>query len=239
MEDSKQHAQLPNDMLKVEDMEPKDLIVYITIKRHLDDSTKTAKISFEKAAKKLGCSEKTVRNSVAKLIQNGYLEVRKEGKYNVYSFPNKNDGFEMFSVDFIDNTEMTYQQKAFYAAQQQHLRKENGLCKNTYNIAKLSDTIHMDPKTIKKYENEFIEKGWMIKAPTNAIDLETGCRKMERIYFPEKFGQALLFIAAKHESQLQNQEARINSLEKDIHILKTFIQSNIKSEKDQSDLIID
>ena len=85
MEENKQHAQLPHNMLKIEDMEPKDLIVYITIKRHLDESTKTAKISFEKAAKKLGCSEKTVRNSVAKLIATGYIEVKKEGKYNVYN----------------------------------------------------------------------------------------------------------------------------------------------------------
>lgn len=237
MEESKQHAQLPNDMLKIEDMEPKDLIVYLTIKRHLDANTKTAKISFENAAKKLGCSEKTIRNSVNKLVSSGYIKIGKEGKYNVYSFPKPDNGFEKFYVDFIDNPEMTYQQKAFYAAQQQHMRKENGLCKNTYNIVKLSDTIHMDPKTIRKYENEFKEKGWMIETKTQAIDSETGCKKLEKIYFPEKFGQAMLFIAAKHEVQLQNQEERISSLEKDIHMLKTFIENNIKEQEIQPLLI--
>lgn len=231
MEENKQHAQLPNNMLKIEDMEAKDLIVYITIRRHLDESTQTAKISFEKAAKKLGCSEKTVRNSVAKLINAGYISVKKEGKFNVYSFSDIKEGFEKFYIDFIDNPEMTYQQKAFYAAQQQHMIKENGLCKNTYNIVKLSNTIHMDPKTIRKYENEFKQKGWMIETKTQAIDAETGCKKLEKIYFPEKFGQAMLFIAAKHESQLQDQEKRINSLEKDIHMLKSFIKNNMEIEE--------
>lgn len=239
MEENKQHAQLPHDMLKIEDMEPKDLIVYITIKRHLDKDTQTAKISFEKAAKKLGCSEKTVRNSVSKLISTGYIEMKKEGKCNAYSFPKKNDGFEMFSVDFIDNPDMTYQQKAFYAAQQQHMLKENGMCKTTYNLVTLSNNLHMDPKTIRKYEKEFEDRGWMIKASTNAIDSETGCKKIEKIYFPERFGQELLFLAAKHECQLQNQDARIASLEKDVHILKSFIQNNIGIQKENSLFIKD
>ena len=239
MEDKKQHAKLPHDILKIEDMEPKDLIVYITIKRHYDKNEKNAKISFERAAKKLGCSEKTVRNSVAKLKKAGYLEIEKVGKHNVYTFPHDTDDhFEQFFIDFIDNPEMTYQQKAFYAAQQQHLRKENGMCKSTYNITKLSDTIHMDPKTIRKYENEFMEKGWMIKSLTNSTDSETGCRKMENIYFPDKFGQAMLFIAAKHENQLKDHDAKIESLQKDLDMLKSYIQNNLPVINSKQELII-
>lgn len=91
--------------------------------------------------------------------------------------------------------------------------KENGICKNTYNLAKLSSIIHLDPKTIKKYEREFKEKGWMIETKTKAIDVETGCSKVEKIYFPDKFGQAMLFIAAKHEKEIQNHEGRILNAE--------------------------
>lgn len=230
MEENLQHSQLPNDMLKIEDMEAKDLIVYLTIRRYLDEKTNYSKISFETAAQKLGCSEKTVRNSVAKLKKSGFLIVQKIGKYNAYTFP-KCDHFERFYVDFIDNPEMTYQQKAFYAAQQQHMFKENTLCKTNYSTLAISRNLNMDFKTVKKYEKEFIDHGWMTIAPTNIIDAETGCRKMEKIYFPEKFGQAMLFIAEKHENELREHDAKIAANTENIAEMQSIIQQVIEENK--------
>lgn len=230
MEENLQHSQLPNDMLKIEDMEAKDLIVYLTIRRYLDKDTEYSKISFETVAKKLGCSEKTVRNSVSKLKKSGFIIVSKIGKCNTYKFP-KCDHFEKFYIDFIDNPEMTYQQKAFYAAQQQHMIKENNLCKTNYSTLAISKNLNMDFKTVKKYEKEFIEHGWMTLAPTNIIDSETGCRKMEKIYFPEKFGQAMLFIAKKHELELREHEAQIASNTENIAELTSIVGQVLEENK--------
>lgn len=224
MEESKNHTQLPNGMLNIKDLSPKDLIVYMTIKRHLDKDSLTSTISYETIAKKLGCSERTVRNSVTKLKQQKYITVRKSGKCNCYSFAPCTH-YETFSWSFIDNPEMTYQQKAFYASQQQYMFQDEHICKTTYDAVTLGNKLNLDFKTVKKYEKEFMDKGWMIEAPTKAKDSTTGCSKIEKIYFPNKFGQLLAAVAVKHENALRVQEAKLANTDSRVEKLEQYIQS--------------
>ena len=149
--ESKQHVQLPNQLITFEDMQPKDIIVYLAIRLNQGINKqypKAAVVGTETIAKTLGCSDKTVRNSINLLKKNGAIIVEKLGKCNAYYFP-KFEGYEKFSPEFVKNPNLTYKQKAFYAAQQQYMIKNNQNCYTEYNLVEISNRIHLNPKTIK------------------------------------------------------------------------------------------
>ena len=71
----KQHVQLPNNMTKSGELSPKDLLVYVTIKRHLNSTTKECFPSLDTIVKESGISKPTVRKSI---------ELLKKIVYNIF-----------------------------------------------------------------------------------------------------------------------------------------------------------
>lgn len=212
MEENKQHLQLPNELIKVEAIAPKDLVVYLALKSFENWDTHTAFPSLESVAKLCSCTSKTVSSSIKRLEASDFLEVQKKGRGKLYIFK-KYENFECFSLEFLKNENLTFQEKAYLAAQQQFLQKENGQGKTTYSSYEMSDKIHMPPSTIRKCDNSLVAKNYLTIVNTNTRDKETGLLKKEKIFDLEKFGQAVVFV-------LQNHEESIESLKKDMDDLK-------------------
>ena len=96
---NKQHVQLPNNMTL--DVKPKDLLIYVTIKRHMNKETKKAFPALTTICAESGASINAVRESIKKLEKFEYLKVEKDGRKNVYVFTTYKN-FEPFSYDSWD-----------------------------------------------------------------------------------------------------------------------------------------
>lgn len=218
MKKKEQHLQLPNELIKVETIAPKDLVVYLALKSFENWNTHTAFPSLEKVAKLCSCTSKTVSTSIKRLEASDFLEVKKQGRGKLYVFK-KYENFECFSLDFLKNENLTFQEKAYLVAQQQFLIKDNGLGKTTYSSYEMSDKIHMPPSTIRKCDNSLIAKNYLTIVPTNVKDKETGLLKREKIFDLEKFGQAVVFVLQNHEDSIESLKEDVEDLKKTVKLL--------------------
>lgn len=75
--ENKQHVQLPNSMTK-DDIKPKDLLIYVTIKRHVNKETKRAFPALTTICAESGASINVVRESIKRLENAEYLKSRKK-----------------------------------------------------------------------------------------------------------------------------------------------------------------
>ena len=105
------HVQLPNNMT-TKDLTPKDLLVYVSIKRYMNKDSLECYPSLDKIVEVSGISKPTVRKTIDKLSKLNYITVTKSGRKNIYKFsPYKN--FEPFSYEFLDKKRGLRTQSSF------------------------------------------------------------------------------------------------------------------------------
>lgn len=212
MEENKKHIQLPNNLIKVETITPKDLLVYLTIKTYENWETHEAFPSMETIAQDLGCDKRTVSASIKRLEKSEFLSIKKKGRGNVYTFK-KYLHFEPFSLEFLKNPDLTITEKAYLVAQQQFMIKEDGVGKITDNILETSSKIAMSPNTIRRCDKSLEAKKYLDIKTTKHRDPETGLLQTEKIYHLDKFGQAVVFVLQNHEDRLSSIEQKVLELE--------------------------
>ena len=83
------------------DLDPKDKLIYVAIRRYMNKQTLEAYPSYATITKDTGAAAKTIKKCVDNLVKENYLETKKEGRKIVYKFNNKRQ-FEPFSYDFLD-----------------------------------------------------------------------------------------------------------------------------------------
>ena len=76
---SQQHVQLPNNMTASGELTPKDLLIYVSIKRYMNNETREAFPSLETIMKHSSSSKPTVRKCIESLKSKGYISIHKEG----------------------------------------------------------------------------------------------------------------------------------------------------------------
>jgi biotin operon repressor len=217
---SKQHIQLPNDMGK-SGLTANDLLVYVSIKRHMNNITKECFPSQVLVAEHSGLSRPTIQKSIEQLKKFKYLEVRKDGRKNVYKF-NSYKNFEPFSYDFLDNKELSSGEKAYIMITQQYMFKdEEGLGKVSYSNAELGKKINMSHDTIARYDKGLAQKGFLTLVKTKNRSIEEGHIMInEKLFHLDELGQAVIWTLQNHEDRLQTQEKTISLL------LKAVEESN-------------
>jgi len=216
---SKQHVQLPNDMTKGKELAPKDLLIYVCIKKHQNKDTKTCFPSLETIMKLSSSSKPTVLKAIDNLKRLGYIQVTKDGRKNVYSFnPYKN--FEPFSTDFLEKEDLSANEKAYLIATQQYMFKDiEGFGKLTYSDTALSDIINLSYNSIVKYNKSLSEKGYLDIVKTNAKDSQTGIIVNEKIFHLNDLEQAIVFTLQNHEIRLEKSESKLDTLTKQLNIV--------------------
>lgn len=237
--ENKRHVQLPGNT--DHNLTPKDLLIYVTIKRHMNAATKEAFPSMERIATLASSTKPTVKTCIENLEQAGYLTIRREGRKNVYVF-NDYKNFEPFSYEFLDKPDLTANEKAYLIASQHFMIKDNGVGKITYSDRKLAKNINMSPSSVAKYNASLSEKGYMNILSTEAKDPETGLYIDEKFFHLNELEQAIVFTLRRHEEDIQTNTAAISNLEKDRDVLmKTITQlqnemRKLKKEQDGIDL---
>lgn len=226
---NKQHIQLPNKMTEENNfLKPGDLLIYATIKRHMDKETKTCYPSLETIARESGASINTVRSSIQNLINSEYIITEPKGRGKLYRFLKWNK-FEPFSYDFLDNKELSFKEKAYILATQQYMFKsketQNGII--TYNNIDLANRINVSPSTISRIDNSLKTKDYLEINTLTQKDQQTGLPIKEKIFHLNKLQQAIVFILGNHEERIQDNtneiqllKERMNKLEEENRELK-------------------
>ena len=227
MEETKQHVQLPNNMTP--ELSPKDLLIYLYIKSYANKDTHEAFPSLELLHQKSGAAINTIRGCIQNLVKAGKIEIKKEGRKNIYKFLNFKDGFEPFSYEFLDKKDLTFLEKAQLVASQQFMFKHEGEGVISYSNRQLADIINMPESTVRKNLTSLINKGYVeIK---EVKDEFTGLVTKQKIYHLNKLEQAIIFILKNHEDRIKENENRLDDYElklaeqaKEIEELKKLLQ---------------
>ena len=217
----KQHIQLPNNMS--DKLSPKDLLIYLYIKSYANGQTWEAFPSLETLHQDSGAAINTIRSCIKNLVDAGKIEIRREGRKNIYKFLNFNDGFEPFSYNFLNKKDLTFSEKAQLVASQQHLFKDpkTGDGTTNYSTRQLAEIINMPESTVRKNLNSLINKGYV--EVREIKDEYTGLVTKQKIYHLTKLEQAIVFILKNHEDRLTQQEDRLSQQEQELKELKEFL----------------
>lgn len=221
---NKQHVQLPNNMTIHEELTPKDLLVYVTIKKYMNKETLSCYPSIATIVEKSGVSKPTVLKSINKLQDLGYIKISKQGRSNLYTF-SKYKNFEPFSYEFLENNDVNVEEKSLIIALQQLMFKDQeGYGKITYTDLELSEKINMSYSSIVKHSKSLEKKGYLTIIKTSAKDSLTGIPIHEKIFHLNELGQAIIWTLQKHEEDIQELKEITKETSKDVELLLKEIQ---------------
>lgn len=218
---NKQHIQLPNNMTKKNGLEPKDLLVYATLKKYMNNITKECFPSLTTLSKDSGYSINTIRSAITLLEAENYISVRKDGRRNIYKFnPHKN--FEPFSYDFLECNTLEANEKAYILAYQQYLIKDQvGFGKTTYTNEVIGEKLNISARTISRLDKSLMQKGYLNLVKTQTKDPETGLFLNEKFFHLDELGQAIIWTLQKHEEDIEELKETTESNTKDLKIVLT------------------
>lgn len=233
VENDKKHLELPNGLIRQDYISPKDLLVYLALMRYENWENHTAYPSMAKIAKLCSSTRQTVAESIKRLVKTDYLDVQNLKKGKLYTFKKPHKDYESFSLDFLDNENLSFTEKAYLVAQQQYLIKSDHVGKTTYSSYEMSNKINMSPSVIQRCDRSLQAKEYLTIVPTQAKDSNTGLIKNEKIFNLEKFGQAIVFVLKNHENSIQELKAENESLKKTQEIILREINKLKKDNGDQ------
>ena len=205
----------------------KDIAVYLTMRQYENWKDHTTFVSMQTLADRMGLNKKTIKKCIDNLISDGYLSVIKSpGIPNKYKFE-KTESFEGFSDEFINNNDLTPDQKGYLAIVQQYMNTSDGetgvVSLRDLDLAKLT---HMSTRTIYSYNKDLENKGYLTIGYTSTPDHieEGGCKHRVKVYDPKSYGQAILFALRNHESRLSDVEDKQQEQERILNTLALKVQ---------------
>jgi len=217
--ENKQHVQLPNNMTVHEELTPKDLLIYVTIKKYMNKETLSCYPSIATIVEKTGISKPTVLKAINKLQDLAYLKISKQGRSNLYTF-SKYKNFEPFSYEFLERSDVSTEEKSLIVSEQQYMFKDQeGFGKITYTDLELSKKINMSYSSIVKHHKSLEKKGYLTTIKTSAKDSLTGLPINEKIFHLNELGQAIIWTLQKHEDDIQELKEKTDTTSKDVDLL--------------------
>lgn len=229
MEQSQQHVQVPDPIKEQKNLKPLDYLVYANIRRYMNKDTKCCWPSLTTIAAACDCSIPTVRTSIKRLHKEGLIDViKRKGQSDMYRFKELLKNFERFTPEFLDNKEITPEEKAYLIGLHSQSYKNEDYAVTTYSNQELSDSLNISVRNIQRYNKSLQEKNIMTEIATSLID-DAGFNIPAKAVDMHRIGQAILFI----NKRVDNHEDRIANLEK---MLELALKEN-NSLKKENDLL--
>ena len=221
-----QHVQLPNKQ-ESESITPQDQLIYVSIKRYMNNKTKEAFPSLQTISEVSGAAINTIRKCIKNLEKADYITIRKKGRQNIYCF-NPYKEFEPFSYEFLDNKNISFTEKSYLLASQQHMYKYNGQGSISYTNKELSSKINMPESTVSKCNRQLESKGYLTILNNENREIESGCKTQTKLFHLSKFGQAVVFALQNHEERLCNAEDKLAKVEEENKQIKKSYELLLK-----------
>nr|DAU84774.1 MAG TPA: winged helix-turn-helix domain protein [Caudoviricetes sp.] len=128
----------------IQAISPKDLLIYLCLRRYRNSSTGVSLVSVAKLAKMAGASQATILSSLNRLKTLGHIEYQKHGRQNFYRFLSD---IEASSYNFLDK-KLSYSDKVSEAVKVACIINNDEQSDNS-TIAKLKETIQLLQNQIK------------------------------------------------------------------------------------------
>lgn len=203
--DNKQFFTLPTNMTEESPLKPTDVLVYLYLKCYDNESHKCYP-SLATLSKRSGAAINTIRKSINNLVENKYIEVKKVGRSNYYYFK-KVIKFDKFYLDFIDNSDLSFSEKAYIAASYQYMFKDvEPYGKIALSNRDLASKLNVSEKSIYRLNKDLTRKEILQIFKESKRNLETGCPEELKVFNLQKCGQSALWL-------IQDNSERINTLE--------------------------
>lgn len=208
------------------DLTPKDKLIYVAIRRHMNEQTMEAYPSYATITQETKAAAATIKKCVDNLVREHYLSTRKEGKKIVYKFNNKKQ-FEPYSYEFLDRRDLTFTEKAYIVATQQFMFKDGDseVGKISYTNKELSALINMPESTISKNNRSLETKGLLEGASISTKQFKL--RELDQL-FVWKFKE--------QDEKLQQHTDKIAALEKHVAELEKALALKSKDTKEEEKL---
>ena len=136
----------------------------------------------------------------------------------MYKFKELLKDFERFTPEFLDNQDVTPEEKAYLIGLHSQSYKNEDYAVTTYSNQQLSDSLNISIRNIQRYNKSLQEKQIMTEIATQVTD-SAGFKVPAKAIDMHKIGQAVLYI----NNRVDNHEDRITSLEK---ILELALKEN-------------
>ncbi len=225
-----QFVTVPNSLVECEYINPKSLVVYCALKKYMNKDTKECYPKIETISKIVGASEKSVRNAIKELENNGFISIqRRKGQSSIYKFSDHKN-FEPFSYDFLDNTNLKLREKAYLIAQQKNMfvKEETGLGITAMSTKEIASKIHMSVPTVLACENKLMKSGYLTKPDANFLDGDTGLHEKFRLYLLQMYNMAALALrqTQKNTEEIEKLTQENKELRREIELLKKEVFKN-------------
>lgn len=198
----------------------------------MNGETKKCMPSIQTIADKSGFAPRTVINSIAKLELAGELIVRRiPNSSNEYSFP-ENSQFEMYSLDFLDNPNLTRDEKAYLIGFQScAVKNKSGYMGTTDSNAEIAKKINMSKRKIVAVNKSLREKGIFAEL-TCLTKTEDGLKKVMKTVDMQLIGQAVVFVNNKVDRNTARIELLEQQLNEVIKLNKAYLRENKRLTKE-------
>lgn len=222
---NKQHVQLPNNM----EVKAKDQLVYCVLKSFYNENFGCFP-SLQAVSERALLSIPTIRDSIKRLENSGYIQVKRVGRKNFYTF-SQHKKFEPFSQNFLERKDITPTTKSYLLAIQQYMYKDvEGVGKVSFSNRELSKISGIPETTIRDCNNELKHKNFLTVLKNNNIDFVSGCKTETKVFNLINLGQAVIWALVDHEK-------RIKENSDDIKDLKAKIEKQSNQIEEQNKII--
>ena len=229
MEHSQQHVQVPDPIKEHKNLKPIDYLVYANIRRYMNKDTNMCYPSLDTIANDCQCSIPTIRTSIKRLHSEGLIEIiKRKGQSTMYRFKELLKNFERFTPEFLDNKDVTPEEKAYLIGLHSQSFKNEDYAITTYSNQEIADSLNIPVRTVRNYNKSLQEKQIMTEIATSLTD-EAGFNIPAKAVDMHKIGQAILYI----NKRVDNHEDRITSLEK---MLELALKENTSLKKENERL---
>lgn len=196
---------LPTKMTEESLLKPTDVLVYLYLKCY-DNDKHECYPSLATLAKRSGAAINTIRKAISNLIKYEYITVKKQGRSNYYRFK-KVIKFDKFYLDFIDNPNLSFSEKAYIASSYQYMFKDlEPYGKIALSNKELAEKLNVSEKSIYRLNKDLTRKEILQIFKESKRNLETGCSEELKVFNLQKCGQSALWL-------IQDNSERIDILE--------------------------
>lgn len=222
-------------------IKPKDAVVYLTLKKYENWETHETFVSIATIAEKLHLSRKYILEAVDRLEKAGYIAISKgRNNRNIYHF-NEYKTFQGFSDDFLDNPNLSIEEKGYLAMIQQYMRLDDGQTgKISMTDKELADHIGLSRQRINAYNTSLRNKGYLTCVNQSVPDYVEygGDHRPLKVYDIRAYGQAIVFLLKKHEEQIEKNTEDIEDLKKQLLEIKAQNQDVIRKMREQYEALV-
>lgn len=190
------------------DLDPKDKLIYVAIRRYMNRQTMEAFPSYATITKDTGAAAKTIKKCVNNLVNENYLQTRREGRKLIYTFNNKKC-FEPYSYEFLDKPNLTFIEKSYIIASQQYMFKEDNEGRIEYTNKELASLIKMPETTVSKCNHSLERKGFL-----------QGASEITKRFQLRELDQLFIWKFKEQDEKIQKNTDDIELLKKEIKQLK-------------------